>query len=193
MGKSTYEQISPEELLALVRSARGGDQRAMDRLYRLVEDQVRRFAHWALQGKPAGSILDTNDVSNYAYLKVVRSEFEPKDRAHLLAYFARVVRNIAIDNARHQRSLKQGGDYEHVPLLPGIEIALPAGVLANLALEEALEKLARDHPKAEAVLYAYHVGRISMDELAATYEVKPPTIRRWLIMAEAVLRGELRT
>ena len=76
------------------------------------------------------------------------------------------MRRILVNRARDKRRLKRGGGRERVDL-EDIAIADPVGALDLLALDEALEGLAREEPAcAELVKLRFFAG-LTQEESAA--------------------------
>jgi RNA polymerase sigma factor (TIGR02999 family) len=79
-------------------------------------------------------------------------------RHHFFAAAAEAMRRILVENARHKRCQRAGGNWERVELSEA-EPAMPEPIVDVLALSEALEKLeARDARKATLVKLRYFVG-----------------------------------
>jgi RNA polymerase sigma factor (TIGR02999 family) len=99
----------------LVRLGRG-DGDAMDRLYPLVYEQLRRIAHRRLQAERPGHTLGTTGLVHETYLKLVdQSRVEWHDRAQFFALAARAMRRVLVDYARRYGALQRGGGAETSP------------------------------------------------------------------------------
>ncbi len=130
-----------------------GDSLAADRLLPLVYNEVRRLAAFRLAHEKPGHTLDATGLVHEAYLRLVDVEEAQhwNSRGHFFAAAAEAMRRILVENARHKRSLKAGGNRIRLDL-SDVESATPATDLDLLALDEALEKLGRQDPrKAELV------------------------------------------
>jgi ECF sigma factor len=93
----------------LLRAHEAGMRDALDQVVPLVFDQLRRLARRHLRRGPAGYTLDTNGLVHEAYLKLAASEgLELKDRDHLMAVTARVMRQVLVDHARSRLRHKRG-------------------------------------------------------------------------------------
>src|SRR5262245_36692636 len=91
---------APDPIPALLQAAREGNRAALDELFPLVYDVLRRIAHRKLAAERAGHTLSTTDLVHEAYLKLVRLDrIEWQGRAHFLAVAAQAMRNILVTYA----------------------------------------------------------------------------------------------
>src|SRR6476620_11263575 len=119
-----------------------GDSNAAARLLPLIYDELRRLAAQRLSKEPAGQTLQATALVHEADIRLVDVEQAQQwnGRGHFFAAAAEAMRRILIDNARHKRSVKAGGDRQRVDLAD-VEPALEARGIDLLALDEALERL----------------------------------------------------
>ena len=95
---------------ALLLQASLGDRAAMDQLFPLVYDQLRRMARSSLRRERSGHTLGTTGLVHEAYLKLVdQTRVGWRDRAHFFAVAALAMRRILVDYARRHRRAKRGG------------------------------------------------------------------------------------
>lgn len=113
-----------------------------------------------------------------------------QDRAHFFAIAAKLIRRVVVDQLRHRRRLKRGGEAEQVELEEARLVT--AGVdLDLLALDEALGRLAAISPSAVDVVELRFFTGLNVEETAAVLDVGRATvIRRWRF-ARAWLRDAL--
>src|SRR6185503_6129639 len=101
---------------ALMKAAGTGDPRAVDQMFPLVYDELRRLASVVRVGR-AGETIGATVLVHEAYLKLVRSEdLSWTDRAHFLAIAARAMRQVLVDMATRKATEKHGGDQLDVSL-----------------------------------------------------------------------------
>ncbi len=94
-----------------------GDAGATDELLPLVYEELRALAAQKLSHEPPGQTLQATALVHEAYLKLVGLENQTwRSKGHFFVAAAEAMRRILIDNARHKKSLKHGGDHERVPL-----------------------------------------------------------------------------
>jgi RNA polymerase sigma factor (TIGR02999 family) len=128
-----------------------GKPGALDRLFPVVYDELRRIAHGQLQGERSGHTLNTTALVHETYLRLVKVDrVEWQDRAHFYAVAARVMRRILIDYARARQRAKRGGAPVQVALSETLETVVqqPDDLLA---LEEALARLEAQNERQAAV------------------------------------------
>jgi RNA polymerase sigma factor (TIGR02999 family) len=177
---------SPTQLL---RSWRGGDSGAMDRLWPLVYEELARIAHSAMSSERPSHTLETRALVHEAYLRLIDASVDWKDRAHFMALAARTMRRILIDHAKGRNRDKRGGKSVHVTLdfAPGLE----APGVDILALHEALERLAAQDQRKASIVELHYFGGVSQEEAAEALGLSLTTVERELRLARAWLRREL--
>jgi len=169
-----------------------GDSHAAEQLLPLVYDELRRLAAQKLAEEKPGQTLQATALVHEAYLRLLGAEHAQNwnSRGHFFSAAAEAMRRILIDNARRKRRPKHGGDQKQVPL---DAIALPVEDRFHdlLALDEALNELARQEPrKAELVKLRYFAG-LSVEEAAACLGISPITAKRYWAVARAWLYAAL--
>lgn len=101
---------SQQEVTQLLLAWRNGDREAFDRLVPIVYDELRRLAHRYIAKKLAGQTLQTTDLVNEAYLRMVgQDQIAWQNRAHFFAVAAQVMRSLLVDRARSRQAAKRGG------------------------------------------------------------------------------------
>jgi len=177
----------PGEITQLLREVREGDREALNRLMPLVYDELRRLAHRRLAGRRGGATLDTTALVHEAYLKLVdQSRADWKDRRHFLAVAATAMRHLVIDRARRRMAKKRGGEAIHTTLDEGM-IGLASSASQLLALNEALETLARLNARLVRLVELRYFGGLTIEETAGVLEVSEPTVKRDWRKARALL------
>jgi RNA polymerase sigma factor (TIGR02999 family) len=165
-----------------------GDPHASEQLLPLVYDELRRLAAQRLAQEKPGQTLQATALVHEAYLRLVGAEQAQRwdSRGHFFAAAAEAMRRVLIDNARRKRRTKHGGDRDRVRL----DEALCLGEAADddlLALDEALEKLARAEPaKAELVKLHYFAG-LSLEDAGQVLGISHRTAKRHWAFARAWL------
>jgi RNA polymerase sigma factor (TIGR02999 family) len=181
---------------------RGGDQGALDRLFPLVYDQLRRISRRQLGAERAGHTLSTTALVHEAYLKLVdQTRAEWVDRAQFYAVAARAMRRILVDYARRHRAAKRGGDQERVSLdVPDLGQPLaeaPPGAADEradtlIALDDALARLAEVDERLSRVVECRFFGGLTEEETAVVLGVTARTVRRDWVKAKAWLYRAMR-
>jgi RNA polymerase sigma factor (TIGR02999 family) len=169
-----------------------GDPRAAEQLLPVVYDELRRLAAQRLAQEKPGQTLEATALVHEAYLRLVDGTQVQgwNSRGHFFAAAAEAMRRILVDAARRKRRPKHGGDRRRLPLEP---LDLPADDRADdlIALDEALDALARREPaKAELVKLRYFAG-LSLEEAASCLSISPVTAKRYWAVARAWLFAAL--
>ncbi len=168
-----------------------GDQRAADRLMPLVYDELRMLAARHLRREPANHTLQPTAIANEAYLRMLdQTRVDWKDRAHFLAVAATAVRRILIDHARKRNSAKRGNDWQRVTL-GDISAGEDVTRLDLLALEDALESLAKLNERQCRVVQLRFFGGLTNEEIAHVLDISRSTVVDDWTIAKAWLLSEL--
>jgi RNA polymerase sigma-70 factor (ECF subfamily) len=170
--------LSTPGLTELLFDWQQGDQTALNRLTPLVYDELRRIAHRYVQRERNGHTLETTALVNEAYLRLAgQKKIEWQNRAHFFAVTAQVMRHILIDHARRRQYTKHGGDVRQVSLEEAEMMSQErAGEL--VALDEALDELAKLDPRKSRVVELRYFGGLGLEETADVLEVSVMTVRR---------------
>jgi RNA polymerase sigma factor (TIGR02999 family) len=175
----------------LLEAARNGDRAAMDQLFPLVYDALRRIAHRRLGRERAGQSLTTTDLVHEAYLKLVRLDrIQWQGKAHFLAIAARAMRNILVDFAVKRRTAKRGGGAAKKELTSSLALC-DAPAADVLALHEALSRLESIDPRRCRVVECRFFAGMSVEETAEAMGVSPASVKRDWVLARAWLNREL--
>jgi RNA polymerase sigma-70 factor (ECF subfamily) len=169
-----------------------GDDSALERLMPLVHDELRRLARRLMRDERPGHTLQTAALVNEAYLRLVdASRVRWQDRAHFFALCARLMRRILVDHARSRNYQKRGGGLRHVSLHD--DLVGPGERATDLvALDDALETLARSDPRKSRVVELRFFAGLSVEETAEALDVSPETVMRDWKFAKVWLLRELR-
>jgi RNA polymerase sigma factor (TIGR02999 family) len=168
----------PHEITGLIIDARHGSHDALDRLFPLVYEELRRMAHRALKRERAGHTLSTTALVHEAYLKLVDQDRASwNDRAHFLAVAATAVRRILVDYARRQKRLKRGGERRAVTLDDAMLVA-DERADTLLALDEALTGLGALNERLSRVVECRFFAGLTTEETAAALQVTTRTVER---------------
>ena len=182
---------APREVTQLLLDWSRGDRAALDRLMPLVSAELRRLAHRYMRREPAGQTLQTTALVNEAYLRLIdASQIEWHDRAHFFAISANLMRRILVDHARARGYKKRGGGTLMVALDEERAIA-PQPAVDVLALDDALEALAKFDSQAARIVELRFFGGFSVDETAEVVGVSPRTIDRDWAAARVWLQRRL--
>lgn len=89
------------EITGFLIAWREGESGALERLTPLVHQELQRLARGYLRGERAGHPLQTVDLVNEAYLRLIVADgMQWQNRAHFFAVSAQLMRRILVDFAR---------------------------------------------------------------------------------------------
>jgi RNA polymerase sigma factor (TIGR02999 family) len=176
----------------LLRAHEAGERDALDRVVPLVYDELRRLARRHLRRGPAGYTLDTTGLVHEAYVKLAASDgLELKDRDHLMAVTARVMRQVLVDRARARMRRKRGGGQAAEELDEARLEAEDASPERLLDLDRALHRLRERDPQLARIFECRYFGGFEEAETARAVGVSLRTAQRGWMRARAWLRAEL--
>jgi RNA polymerase sigma-70 factor, ECF subfamily len=180
-----------DEVSTLLRAWSEGDQGALDLLTPIVYDELHRLARRYMKGERPGHSLQTTALVNEAYMRLVDyKRMQWQNRAHFFAVSAQLMRRILVDHAR-RHNVKRGGGVKHVPLEEASQIG--GGQEADLvALDDAMNALARLDPRKVQVVEMRFFGGLSVEETAEVLKVSPVTVMRDWSTAKAWLYREMK-
>ena len=168
-----------------------GDDAALERLIPLVHAELHRMARAYMAGERRGHTLQPTALVNEVYLRLVGLErIRWHNRVHFMAVAARLMRRVLIDMARSRRYQKRGGDVQRVALDEALLVDVGRGY-DLLALDEALDELARVDPRKSQIVVMRFFAGLSIDEVAAVLDVSAATVTRDWKLAKSWLLREL--
>ena len=166
-------------------------QSALNDLFSVAYEELRRLASSVRRGDPSATLSPTALV-NEAWLKLANSpRFATTSRLHFKRIAARAMRQLLIDAARRRNSDKRGGEFAVVTFDESLEQTASCGK-ELLALDTALQELARVHPRQAMMVESRFFGGLDISETAALLDVSEATILRDWRAAKAWLSHELR-
>jgi RNA polymerase sigma factor (TIGR02999 family) len=184
--------FSPQEVSRLLQSWSGGERGALEQLIPLVYGELHQLAHRYLRQERSGHLLQTTALVNEVYLRLVAaSRIQWQDRAHFFAMSAKLMRRVLVEYARSDRSLKRGGQAEHVELKEAMEVLQVKGEDV-LALDGGLRALERLDPRKAQVVELRVFAGLSVEEAAEALGVSRETVLRDCRLAKAWLRREMK-
>jgi RNA polymerase sigma factor (TIGR02999 family) len=181
------------EVTQILDAVADGDTLAAERLLPLAYEELRRIAGHKMAIERADHTLQPTALVHEAYLRLVGPDGEArswKSRGHFFAAAAEAMRRILIDSARRKASLKRGGDQFRITFDEGvINGDTPSGEI--LMVNEALEKLEKEHSDYAAIVKLHYFAGLTIGEAAAALGVSPTTIDRKWKAAKAWLFREI--
>lgn len=180
-----------DTITRLLREARTDRREALDRLFPLVYEELRRRAHRYLDGERTDHTLSTTALVHEAYLDLVDIErVEYQDRNHFLAMASRAMRRILVDSARRHTAVKRGSGQPALDLDTAGVVSLERSE-EIVALDGALERLAAQTERLALTVELRFFGGLSIAETADALGVATSTVQLDWQKAKAWLYREL--
>jgi RNA polymerase sigma factor (TIGR02999 family) len=169
-----------------------GDPHAAEQLLPLVYEELRKLAAQKLAQEKPGQTLEATALVHEAYLRLVDADKAQNwnSRGHFFAAAAEAMRRILVENARRKQSRKHGGDLARQNLATA-DVAAPETPHEVLALDEAIQKLARQDKGAADVVQLRFFAGLPLPEVAKLLGISPRTADRLWAYARAWLHQEL--
>lgn len=166
------------QVTKLLQAMEAGDPTAADRLIPLLYDELRVLAGRLMRAERPDHTLQPTALVHEAYLRLVdQRQVQWQGRAHFLGLAARMMRRVLVDHARARATAKRGGEQVRVTL-DDETLASDERGLELLALDEALERLAEEDPRAGRVVELRFFGGLTVEETAGVLETSPVTVKR---------------
>ena len=177
------------DITQLLIEASGGNRVALDQLFPMVYDVLKRIARKQRRNERDDLTMSTTDLVHEAYLKLIdHREIDWKNRAHFFAISARAMRRILVDYARTKTRQKRGGDQIRITLEEANMVLTAERAEDLLALDEALTRLEKISERASKVVEARYFAGLNIDETAEALGVSEMTVKRDWTMAKGWLK-----
>jgi len=179
------------QITLLLGRAVGGDQRAVDALFPLVYQQLKKIAQNKLRPERPDHTLNATALVHEAYLKLInQDQVNWQNRTHFFALAATAMRRILVDYARNRKAGKRGGDEVLITL--NEEIMSSSTKAERLVdLDEALKRLEVIHERQCKVVELRFFGGLKEDEIAEALNISLATVKRDWRLSRAWLAREL--
>jgi RNA polymerase sigma-70 factor (ECF subfamily) len=139
----------------------------------------------------AGHTLQATALVNEVFVRLIDGKkVEWRNRAHFFAMATRLMRRILVDAARARKYQKRGGNTPHVPLDEALVVS-PARGREIVALDDALEALAKIDARKSHVVELRYFGGLSVEDTAEALHVSQETVMRDWRLARGWLLREL--
>lgn len=162
------------------------------RLLEEVYDQLRRIARRRMSRERPDHSLQATALVHEAYLRLV-GHGDPRweSRAHFYLAAARAMQRILIEHARKKNRLKRGGDRTWVAA-DVVDLAEAGDPEDVLALQDAIERLEREDPRAAEITRLRFYAGLTVEETAEALGLSERTVMREWSFARAWLHDALR-
>ncbi|MEL6869542.1 MAG: ECF-type sigma factor [Pseudomonadota bacterium] len=178
------------DLTELLQHWHTGDNAVRGELLGRVYSELRAIAARHLSGERAGALVQPTALVNEAYLKLSGLDrMQWQSRSHFLAMAARMMREYLVDEARRRVASKRDGGVQVT--LQDVDAREDSPRTDMLALNEALERLAKADPDRALLVELRFFGGLTVDETAEVLGRSPATVKRHWQVARAWLFREM--
>lgn len=168
-----------------------GDERALHDLAPIVYEELRRLAHYYLQSERPEHTLESAALVNEAYLRLLAGQpVELQNRDHFFAVASRLMRQVLVDYARNRKAAKRDGGCR-ISLSNAMDISITNDE-DLVALDRALERLARIDERQARIVELKFFGGLSSSSAASVLDISRATVDREWAVARLWLHREIR-
>jgi len=182
-------ELPPKTVSQLLANWHAGDDEALRTVIPLVYDELRRVAHHYLQNERPGHTLQSTALVHEAYLRLEKQgAAEFKNREHFLAICAQLMRQILVEYARSRNAAKRDGGFR---LTLDDALAFKVQSVDTVALDDALNELAKLDPQQSRIVELRFFGGLSIEETSRALNLSPMTVKRHWAMARLWLHHQM--
>jgi len=157
----------------------------------LVYEELRRLARIQLSHEHPGHTLRPTALVHEAWLRMIdQREVDWQNRAHFFGLAAQMIRRTLVDHARARLREKRGGGVTMVSLDESIDAPEQERLVDLIAIDEALDKLAKIDAEQSRLVELRFFGGLSVEETAVVMGSSTATIKReWAIAKSWLYRA----
>ena len=182
-------QLPSNTLSELLANWQAGDDEALRAVFPRVYNELRRVAHRYLQKERPGHTLQSAALVHEAYLRLEKQRTGPfENREHFIAICAQLMRQILVEHARSRRAAKRDAGYR-LSLNEGM--AGKTQTVDVIALDDALNELAKLDRQQSRIVEMRFFGGLSIDETACALKLSPTTVKRHWATARLFLHRQM--
>lgn len=181
------DAINKEELTSLLVNYGKGDPEALQKIFPLVYQELRKLATRYMARENSGHTLQATALVHEAFFKLVdQNSVQWKNRLHFYGIAAQMMRRILIDHARSKSANKRGGKEGKVAF-DELFHWKPDESEEFLALNAALDQLAALNERQAKIVELRYFAGLSIEETADALDTSPATVKRDWNLARAYL------
>lgn len=188
------ENHSKENITQILSEIREGDEKAANKLFPILYDELRDMAGRYMHFENSNHTLQPTSLVHEAYVKLLdQDRVDWKGRTHFLAVSAQAMRRLLVDHARTKSRKKRGGDQKKV----GVEVAEWTVLSTDnedhiLAVDDALHKLNELNPLQAQIVEMRFFSGMTVQEVADELDLSKRKVESEWTMIKAWLKKELK-
>lgn len=190
--------MGSHEITQLLHELSEGQEGASAALLAAVYAELRALARVQMGRLRPGDTLQPTALVHEAYLKLMPAGAGPdthwEGRRHFFGAAAQAMRELIVDHVRRKSAEKRGGGQRPASLDEEADYALSADGPDTdniLAVDAALQKLERQHPRQAHVVVMRYFGGLTEPEIADSLGITTRTVERDWRFARAWLHAAL--
>jgi RNA polymerase sigma-70 factor (ECF subfamily) len=170
--------VEKTDITLLLDRLRNGDSAASEAIIPLLYVELRAVAARCLKSERSGHTLQPTALVHEAFLKLVdQKDADYRSRGHFMAIAAMVMRRILVSHAEKRAAAKRGGKAARIPLDDEVGAGGERSI-DLIALDEAMDKLARLDPRKAKVVEQRFFAGSEMSHIAENLGVSLSTVKR---------------
>ncbi|RED99410.1 ECF-type sigma factor [Marinoscillum furvescens] len=186
--------LAEKELDKLIQRINQGDTKALDHLFPLVYEELRKSAHLLRRRFQKQETLNTTALVHEAYFKLAKADLSQlQNKEHFFNLASKAIRQILVNACQKQRTQKRKKNQPHLPI-EDLEEQLNFSEDtrdAILQIHDALQVLEKQQPHYGKIVECRFFAGLSIDETAQVLGTSPSTVKRKWSMAKTWLHMQL--
>ncbi|UFP96976.1 sigma-70 family RNA polymerase sigma factor [Gloeobacter morelensis MG652769] len=180
------------EITQLLAGWHKGDRRAIAELTPILYSQLRMLARRHLYRERANHTLQPTALVHEAYFRLVeQTRVHWENRTQFFSVASLLMRRVLVDYARAQGAIKRQAGTQKLALDEAVHVPSQGRPVDWLALDEALDELARIEPEYKRVVELRYFMGLTIEEVATVMEISPATVKRYWAQARTWLKQQL--
>ena len=155
-----------------------GNQAALDELFPIVYDELRRLARGYLRQEPSGHTLQPTALVHEAYLRLVdQRSVNWQNRAQFFGLAAQMMRRILVNHAVARHAGKRGGGAQRIALDEALHV-IEARQVDIVELDAALKALNELDARQSQIVELRFFGGLTVEDTAQVVGISPASVKR---------------
>ncbi len=177
----------------LLNDYQGGNREAIDKIFPLVYEELRKLAASRLRTERDDHTLQPTALVHEAYLRLIEQNKQTwENRIHFFGLAAEMMRRILVNHALGKNRIKRFGNQTRLALDEAVSFAQEKEIDVVL-LDEALNNLAKFDATQAKIIELKFFGGLTSEEVAEVLGVSDSTVKREWRIAKAWLHQQLKT
>ena len=176
----------------LLNDYKSGNREAIDEIFPLVYDELRKLASSRLKSERDDHTLQPTALVHEAYLRLIEQNKQTwENRIHFFGLAAEMMRRILVNHALGKNRIKRFGNQTRLALDEAVSFAQEKEIDVVL-LDEALVNLAKFDAAQAKIIELKFFGGLTNEEVAEVLGISDSTVKREWRIAKAWLHQQLK-